>query len=159
MDNTPIDFSDVDVPIPALLRVARRTYGSAIKGALLTVGYDDMPHNGMYVLAGIANTGSSLEKLINQLGVTKQVASQLVDTLVIRGYLDRSPDVNDRRRMNVTLTKKGQKAASVSKTVVEGINAELEQEVGAQYVQHTKTVLAVLIDINDRRNGLPRGKR
>lgn len=70
-----------EVGIPPLLRAARGSYGHAIRAELEAVGYDDLPRNGAYVLGGIVNHGGSAGDLVRQLGVSKQAASQLIDTL------------------------------------------------------------------------------
>jgi DNA-binding MarR family transcriptional regulator len=45
--------------------------------------------------------------MILGLGVTRQAASQLIDTLVVRGYLVREVNPADRRRLNIELTERG----------------------------------------------------
>ena len=137
-----------EVPFPALLRAARRAYGAAIRAALADAGCDDMPRNGSYVIGAIARTGASLSQIIKGLGVSKQAAGQLVDTLVTRGYLDRSPDPDDRRRLTVTLTERGHAAATVIRSVIERVDADLAGRVGAEHVAHTRATLAALIESN-----------
>jgi DNA-binding MarR family transcriptional regulator len=78
--------------------------------------------------------------------VSKQAAGQLVDTLVLRGYLDRSIDVEDRRRLTVSLTERGRGAAEAIRAAVEGVDAELLSRVGPEYVAHTRATLAALIE-------------
>ena len=92
---------DVGVTMPALLRHARTAYGLAMRGALAKAGYDDIPKNGLYVIGGLAlqSCGHPLSQLIDELGLSKQAAGQLVDTLVARGYLERAVDDDDRRRL------------------------------------------------------------
>ncbi len=51
-----------------------------------------------FILGGMESPGVSAGDLIRQLGVSKQAASQLIDTLVLRGYLERATDPSDRRR-------------------------------------------------------------
>lgn len=150
---------DYDVPLPALLRIARRTYGRAIEVALQQDGIIDVPRNGMYVLGGIARTGCRHGEIVKELALSKQAASQLIDTLVERGYLLRSTDSLDRRRINLDLTEEGKMVAAISRSAVEAVDAELLADVGAEYISITKRTLAVLIDINDKQHGLPRGKR
>jgi DNA-binding MarR family transcriptional regulator len=133
--------------MPALLRHARTTYGSAMRRALDEVGCGDVPRNGIYVLGAIARTGSPLAEIIAELGVSKQAAGQLVDTLVIRGYLDRSPDTEDRRRMTVTLTDRGRVAASAARSAAERVDAALLARVGPEHVVRTRATLGALIDI------------
>jgi DNA-binding MarR family transcriptional regulator len=140
------------VPIPALLRHARTTYGAAMRRALEEAGYDDIPPNGLYVLGGLAlNEGQlPLGQLIDDLGVSKQAAGQLVDALVLRGYLDRAVDPEDRRRLTVNLTERGRAAAATQAAAREKIDAELTAAVGEEDVARTRRMLAVLIDIGRR---------
>ena len=118
--------------------------------ALAKVGFDDMPRNGSYVIGAIARTGAPLGQIIRQLGVSKQAAGQLVDTLVARGYLDRSVDPEDRRRLMISLTERGAAAAAVLSSVVERVDIELEERVGPEYVAHTRVTLASLIEAGER---------
>ena len=90
--------------IPALLRGARGAYANTIVAGLLAAGFEDLPRNGPFVLGGMANHGGSAVEMIRSLGVTRQAASQLIDTLVLRGYLDRQINRDDRRRMDIELT-------------------------------------------------------
>ena len=138
-----------DIAIPALLRAARRTYGSAVRAALAEAGCDDMPRNGSYVVGAIDRTGAPLSQIITGLGVSKQAAGQLVDTLVARGYLDRAPDPNDRRRLTITLTERGHAAAEVIRSAVGRVDADLLRRVGPDYLAHTRVTLGALIDAGE----------
>ncbi len=134
-----------DVSMPALLRAARTTYGSAIRSALEEVGCSDVPRNGVFVIGAIARTGSPLGEIIAALGVSKQAAGQLVDTLVLRGYLDRAPDPDDRRRMTVSLTDRGQLAAQASRLAIDEVDAEVTERVGADIIAATRAGLGAMI--------------
>ena len=131
--------------MPALLRAARRAYGSAISQAQAEAGYDDVPPNGSYVIGAIARTGSPLSEIIAQLGVSKQAAGHLVDALVTRGYLERSPDPADRRRLTINLTERGHGAAAVTRSAVERVDADLLARVGPEYVAKTRATLIALL--------------
>jgi DNA-binding MarR family transcriptional regulator len=131
--------------LPALLRAARGAYRSAIRGDLDEAGLDDVPRNGIYVIGAIARTEAPLSEIIEQLGVSKQAAGALVDTLVTRGYLERSIDQEDRRRLRVTLTERGEAAAVVVRAAVERVDTALVARVGPEYVAHTRATLASLI--------------
>jgi DNA-binding MarR family transcriptional regulator len=141
--------------IPALLRAARTTYGAAIRAAQAEVGCDDVPRNGAYVIGAIARGGSPLSDIIKALGVSKQAAGQLVDTLVARGYLDRSPDPEDRRRLTVTLTERGYAAAAAGRSAVEQIDARLTERVGADSVMHLRVALLALIEVGEAHQHAP----
>lgn len=144
------------VVLPALLRHARYTYGIAMRDALAEGGFDDVPKNGLYVLGGLAlgAGGVPLGQLIKELRISKQAAGQLVDALVLRGYLARLPDADDRRKLTVTLTERGRAAAAIQMAAREKIDAELIARVGEEDVRRTRRVLAALIDIGHEA-GLP----
>jgi DNA-binding MarR family transcriptional regulator len=135
-----------NVVIPALLRHARYTYGSAMRRALDAAGYDDLPANGLYVIGGLAKDdgGIPLGELIRQLRISKQAAGQLVDTLVMRGYLERATDPQDRRKLTLNLTERGRAAAEAQNGAREVIDSELVSRAGADNVRIAKGVLGIL---------------
>jgi DNA-binding MarR family transcriptional regulator len=133
-------------PLPALLRSARRVFGMEVRSALAEAGCADLPPNGPFVLGAIARTGAPLADVIRQLGVSKQTAGQLVDTLVARGYLDRTPDPDDRRRVMLSLTSRGEAAAGEIRDAVDQVEASLADRVGARRMSHTRQTLAALIE-------------
>jgi DNA-binding MarR family transcriptional regulator len=131
-------------PLTALLRGARAAFRAAIRENLADHGYDDLPANGPYVIGAIARTTAPLSEVVRQLGVSKQAAGQLVDTLVIRGYLDRSVDPADRRRLVVRLTERGREAAVIIRAASDSLEAEMTSTFGAEAVRITRGVLAGL---------------
>jgi DNA-binding MarR family transcriptional regulator len=133
------------IALPALLGDARRTYGTAIRRALLRAGFDDMPRAGARIVGPIARGGVAIRDVVADRGFSKQAASQLIDTLVTRGYVERVPDEADRRRMTVVLTERGQAAAHTIRIAVEGVDAALEREVGAETLSHVRAALATLV--------------
>lgn len=133
-------------PLPALLRAARSRYGSAIREALAAVGCDDVPRNGAFVIGGMARTGEPLAEIVKYLGASKQAVGQLVDVLVVRGYLDRSVDAEDRRRLTVSLTDRGRAAAAAIRGAVDDVEGYLVDRVGAEYVAHARATLAALAE-------------
>lgn len=143
------DPSETAASLPALLRAARRTYASAVRDALSAAGYDDVPRNGSYVLGAMARFEVALSRIIADLGVSKQAAGQLVDTLVARGYLHRSVDPEDRRRLTLGLTERGQDAATVIRTAVAGVDSELAGRVGEDRLDEVRGVLAALAELGD----------
>jgi DNA-binding MarR family transcriptional regulator len=141
-----------DMSLPAMFRFARNTYGVAMRRALEAAGYDDIPGNGLYVIGGLAKgaDGVPLGQLIKELRTSKQAAGQLVDALVLRGYLQRVPDETDRRKMSVSLTERGRAAAVVQTQAREKIDAELLAGVGQEAVTQMRRALAELWAISQR---------
>jgi len=136
--------------IPALMRAARGSYAEAIYRHLAAADLDDLPRNGPFVLGGMARTAASAADLIAALGVTKQAASQLIDTLVIRGYLTREVNPNDRRRMTIELTDRGRAAAAAVRAGVEEVDAELAGMISPAELAGLRAGLAALARIRQR---------
>jgi DNA-binding MarR family transcriptional regulator len=143
------------IVMPALLRHARASYGAAMRHALESAGFDDVPRNGLYVIGGLALGAGDvpLGQLVKELRVSKQAAGQLVDTLVARGYLDRAVDPEDRRKLTVTLTDRGRAAAAAQAAAREKIDAELLARVGEEDVRRARRTLAAMLEISRRYSG------
>jgi len=136
-----------DVPLSALLQAARGTYSHAVEAGLSRIGFDDLPATGSYIISAMHWSGASLEAVIRWMGVTKQAVSQAVDTLVVRGYLDRSHDPSDRRRVNLTLTERGREAGNVARSAIERVDRELRAHVGARRLANTRVTLVALLEM------------
>lgn len=136
---------DSEITLPVLLRLARRVYGKAIRGALVEAGFDDIPASGLFVIGAISRSGAPLAQIIEHLGTSKQAVGQLVDTLVLRGYLEREVDPEDRRRLTVRLGERGQAAAKVTLAAVARIDARLARRVPPEWIEHTRATLLALI--------------
>src|ERR1700683_3459709 len=135
-----------DVPVPSLMREARGVYREAVGQALAAAGCDDVPRNGAFVLAGLDQSMpepkfSPQADVVASLGLSKQAASQLIDTLVLRDYLERRTDPEDRRRMGVRLTERGRVGAEAVAQAVAGIEAALAELVTADELRALRTAL------------------
>jgi DNA-binding MarR family transcriptional regulator len=99
-------------------------------------------------------------QLVRELGVSKQAASQLIDTLVVRGYLTREVDSSDRRRMTLELTGRGRAAASALRGGVEAVDAALAERLSPEELRGLRRGLVELISIKEEleqadRSGTP----
>jgi DNA-binding MarR family transcriptional regulator len=147
---SPPETAEADeVVIPALLRAARGSYGNAIRAQLAEAGFEDIPRNGAYVLGGMVNHGGSASGLVRELGVSKQAASQLIDTLVLRGYLEREADSEDRRRVKIAVTERGRTAAAAVRAGVVAIDAELAKLISPAELAGLRAGLTALCDIRE----------
>jgi DNA-binding MarR family transcriptional regulator len=139
-----------EVVIPALLRAARGSYSHAIRRSLAAAGFDDIPSNGPYVLGGMVNHGGTAGQLVRELGVSKQATSQLIDTLVLRGYLTRDVNPEDRRRITVAVTERGHAAAKAVQSGVLSVDAELATMITPAQLSGMRAGLQALTDIKER---------
>ena len=143
-----------ELSMPVLLRRARNTYGSVMRTALADAGYEDIPKSGLYVIGGLAlqRGGRPLSQLIEELKISKQAAGQLVDTLVVRGYLKREVNPEDRRKLTVALTDRGRAAAKVVAAARAMVDTELLSRARAKDVERTRRTLSILVDIGNELN-------
>lgn len=136
-----------EIIIPAGLRAARGAYGDAVRERLEAAGFDDIPKNGPFVLGGMANRGFAAADLIRELRVSKQAASQLIDTLVLRGYLERTIDPDDRRRLTLEVTPRGREAANAVREGVELVDHALASRISADEMHGLIVGLHALAEI------------
>jgi DNA-binding MarR family transcriptional regulator len=120
-----------DLVMPALLRASREAYTNAVRRELTEGGYDDLPPNGAFVVGAVTNHGVPLAEAVRGLHVSKQAASQLVDALVTRGYVERTPDPEDRRRVVLRVTERGAGAAECVQAGVRSVDDRLAARLGA----------------------------
>jgi DNA-binding MarR family transcriptional regulator len=139
-----------DVNIPALLRAARGSYAHTIADFLAEAGCDDLPQNGPFVLGGMANRGASAVDMIRGLGVSRQAASQLIDILVVRGYLSREVNPADRRRLNIELTERGRAAAGAIAAAIGRVDEELATMITPSELAGLRAGLLALAQIKDQ---------
>jgi DNA-binding MarR family transcriptional regulator len=88
--------------------------------------------------------------VVASLGLSKQAASQLIDTLVLREYLERRIDPEDRRRMGVRLTARGLAAATAIQTATDSIDRTLADLVSADELHGLRAGLAAYRAIRER---------
>lgn len=136
-----------DFSFPVLLSEGRKTYGASIRKSLTEAGFDDVPRMGARALGGMRRNDSPIRNAGEELGISKQAASQLIDVLVTRGYVDRSEDPDDRRRMIVSLTDRGSSAAAEINDSVDSVDKRLLDEFGAEALMTTRRVLGRLVEI------------
>jgi DNA-binding MarR family transcriptional regulator/uncharacterized glyoxalase superfamily protein PhnB len=136
-----------ELATPALMRSARGAYAQSVRAQLHAIGVDDLPRNGAFILAGIDTPGGPRQDLPSELGVTKQAVSQVIDLLVNRGYLDREPDPDDRRRVRLALTRRGEDVVAAVLRGVESVDRQLEEAVSPEQVGAMRSVLSALAGI------------
>ena len=73
------------------------------------------------------NEGSSLWEVSNHMGLTPPTMSRLVDGLLARGLMARKDDPDDRRRVRLTVTGRGQ---GILETTTQGTLSYLADKLG-----------------------------
>ena len=144
---------------PTLMRSARGAYAQSIREQLHAIGIDDLPRNGVFILAGIDPSGGPRHDLPSELGVTKQAVSLVIDVLVNRGYLQRSPDAEDRRRVVLELTERGREVVDAAMRGVEAVDRQQEQRVSGPQIEAMRAALIALTEVKTTGAATGAGRR
>jgi DNA-binding MarR family transcriptional regulator len=154
-------IGDTYLSIPELMRVARGSYKRSVDIRLAAAGFEDLPTSSGYLLGYLANDEDSIPERIEGLGIKRREFRQLVDTLVLRGYITREIDPDD-GRMSLALTERGHAANEASFEGASYVDRELERRLSDTEIAGLRRGLAVLGEIKQSlkgpviRRGLPR---
>src|ERR1700691_485597 len=102
-------IADTYFSIPKLMRVARGSYKRAIDERLADTRLEEPPTQGGFLLSYLAADEESIPDRIEGLGIPKREFSQLVDTMVLRGYITRALDPQS-QATSLALTERGRAA-------------------------------------------------
>ncbi len=126
----------------ATLRLAGQLV-DGIQEGLAARGFTDIRPAHGYVFAALS-TDMTTAGLAVALGITKQGAGQLVDTLVERGYIRRQPDPRDGRAQLLVLTERGhactQAAERAASDVVKSWHGQVSKADFAQFTHVLHTI-------------------
>ncbi|MEW2072749.1 MarR family winged helix-turn-helix transcriptional regulator [Streptomyces sp. NPDC013433] len=95
------------VTLSAALLAAAGELTRRIHDGVVARGFEGVRPAHGFAFTRLAPDGATVTDLAVHLGVTKQAASQLVDELVRKGYVERRPHPEDARARLVVLTEAG----------------------------------------------------
>ncbi|MFE0676179.1 MarR family winged helix-turn-helix transcriptional regulator [Streptomyces sp. NPDC058867] len=95
------------VALSAALLAAAGELTRRINDGVVARGFEELRPAHGFAFARLAPHGATATELAAHLGVTKQAASQLVDELARKGYVERRPHPGDARARLVVLTERG----------------------------------------------------
>jgi DNA-binding MarR family transcriptional regulator len=95
------------IALTAALLAAAGDLTGRINDGVVARGFEGVRPAHGFAFARLAPDGATATDLAAHLGVTKQAASQLVDELVRKGYVERRPHPGDARARLVVLTELG----------------------------------------------------
>lgn len=101
-----------------LLAVTYRALVDELNGELARRGYDDLRTAHGFAFQRLTPDGATGNELAEFLDITKQAASQMVDYLEKRGYVERRPHPRDRREKLIVLTAKGWACAHTAEEIL-----------------------------------------
>ncbi len=132
-----------------LLFVAYRALEQRAHDAVVAAGITDITLAQARIAARIGPHGTRVADLAEQARVAKQSAGFLVDKLEAAGYVERVPDLTDRRARLVRLTARADEVVEIANAEVERVLAEWAAHVGADRLRRAYETLLDLRVITD----------
>ena len=126
------------------LRRALSAHRAAIASALAGAGCDDLPPRALWAIDALRAGERSAAELARVLEVSKQAISPLVELLASLGYLERTADELDRRRIALRLTARGRLAAAAIARACERVESREVARVGARNLQLARETIAAI---------------
>ena len=115
-----------------MLRRVNQRYRAASRARLVESGLGDLPQPGYWALMVLSRGSTEASRLIEEMGVSKQAVSKLVDILVAAGFVERRVNDADRRRTDLLLTARGRKAVGVIEDAARSIEDAFVAELGTK---------------------------
>jgi DNA-binding MarR family transcriptional regulator len=98
-------------------------------------GFDDVRPTHGFAFVLLSHGGATVSELASHLGVTKQAASQLVDELVGKGYVQRRAHPGDARARLVVLSDRGWECTRAAERAAADTIAEWTKTLGRQRIR------------------------
>jgi DNA-binding MarR family transcriptional regulator len=140
-----------------LLRLLLRT--SQLETNTLVARLHDQGHGTVQrtwigVLANIDTEGTRVTTIASRMGTTRQAVSQLVQAIEAAGFLERSPDPDDRRAVLIRHTRRGRALLVAALEAMADIEAGYERVIGPNRMRALKKALTDIADALDPRSAL-----
>jgi DNA-binding MarR family transcriptional regulator len=138
--------ADGQVPLARLLNLAFGGLIEDLHARLASRGWPAMrPAYGYVLVSAQSPEPFRVTDLAHLLGVTKQAASQVVDTMAELDLVRREPDPTDARARVVVLTDRGRRLLTDVEEVYRELEAEWATLIGADAVDRLRTDLETVI--------------
>ncbi len=98
--------------------------------ANIAQGFDDIQNSFVTVLSNISNAGTRIADLATACSMSKQNISIMVSKIIECGYLEKVPDLNDKRSQQLVFSGKGKKLIINSMNNLSQIEQQLVSEMG-----------------------------
>lgn len=133
------------LPVGVLIDILYYLVNDTIAERLSRAGFSEIrpAHGKVFENLG---EGRRVSELAERAQVTKQSMAELVEYLEQRQYVERVPDVTDRRARIVRLTPRGVTAVAAAEAVLEDLYEEWRQKLGAERFSTLHRLLSELVE-------------
>ncbi|MEP6835335.1 MAG: MarR family winged helix-turn-helix transcriptional regulator [Gemmatimonas sp.] len=135
------------IPLARLLALAYRQLIDDLHVRLATTPYAEVRPTFGYVLLALREHPATGADIALLLGVTKQAASKLIDTMEHGGYLQRQPHQNDARAKTVAITAKGRKVLVTVESIYRDLEAEWARVTSRPRVESLRADLQKIVQV------------
>ena len=138
-------MTEAPVPLARLFAMAFRDLIDDLHARLTERGWHDHRPAFGFALVAARDGPTDATALAGLLGVTKQAASKLVDSLVAAGLVERSVGAADARRRPVAITDRGRRLLAAAEEIYAELEAEWAGVVGRDDVEGVRATLATVL--------------
>ena len=131
--------------IGALLRIPFQVAVERLYAELARAGFDDLTPAHFVVFQHMRPEGVRATELAQQAQITKQSMGYLITYLEERGYVERVADPRDKRARLVHLTERGQALDATARRIVQQVEREWSEYLGADRFAQLQQILRDLI--------------
>jgi len=129
------------VDIGILLLLADQEFVRELHEYTAAQGYDNHGRSDGFVLRTLSDGPKTISGLAERLEVTKQGASQIVDDMERRGYVERRPDPTDARARLLHLTDRGRATLAAARRFHQLYERRLRTRLGDEAVDTLRDAL------------------
>jgi len=113
-----------------------------VQARLEQLGFDDIRPAHMAIFQNLGPGGARIGELAERAKLTNQSVGYLVDYLEEHGYVERRPDPTNRRATLVCFTERGWDEADACAKILDQLDDELTQRMGAERLEQLQALLA-----------------
>jgi DNA-binding MarR family transcriptional regulator len=128
-----------------LLLAAFRSLADAATDELARRGYPGHRPLHDFALHAIVSGADNAAELGRRLSLSKQAAAKIIDVLEERGYVERQPDPEDKRRKRLRVTPRGSDLMREGEAVFEVLYRQWQLQIGADQLQELQEYLTELV--------------
>lgn len=128
-----------------LVAIARLQQLNRMRSELAARGFGDFRRGDGAWVRILADAPRSPGEVAAIVGVSRQAATKMADTLERRGYVERAGDADDRRRVVLSLSERGRRYERAIVEVVDLLDQDVRARVPAASLEIARRVLEVVI--------------
>lgn len=138
--------SDDRFATAALLLGAATQLVDGIQSGMAERGFDDVRPAHGFAFVRISRGDATVVDVASHLGISKQAASQLVEQLVRRGYVERTPHPTDARSALLALTAAGWACTRAAEASAAQTITQWERAVGRARMEALTSTLQAFVE-------------